>query len=196
MNRPDLRDDYTAREWQVLDATPRKTGNRTIDAMVTGPASVRAIKERKELHYDTKCVIDELNANINCSFQTETSYKPAQPDKAHSKGLVVTKEVGEFSRADITESYKSIEESHKAKIFKNTDKQRSITFTVDPSDELEYGNAVTFTVRATIPTSDNYTVSVIATIQPVDYIGRVGKVIKKFRDEKRVFQTKGKGLKA
>jgi len=192
MNRPDLRDDYATRGWQMLDATPRKIGSHTI---VTGPVSVRAIKERKELSHDTKYVIDELNANIQFFFQPEDSYKLAE---SHSRGLVITKDVGQFSRVDITENYKLIKKSRKEKnaTSLSVDKERFIDFSIEPSHDLECGNEVTFTVTAKPPTSDSYTVSLIATVQPVDYIGRVGKVIKKVKDEKRIIQTREQGLKA
>ena len=47
MNRPDLCDDYATQGWQVLDASHWVISNHTTDAMVTGPASVRAIKNEK-----------------------------------------------------------------------------------------------------------------------------------------------------
>ena len=191
MNRPDLRD-YATLGWQVLDATPRKISNHTTDVMVAGPASVKAIKDRKKLLYDTKYISDELNVNIDYFFQPENCYQLAE---SHSEDLIVTKAVGQFSSVDETENF--IKRSLKGKNVTslNVDRKRSIEFSVEPSHDLKYGNEVTFTVTAKPPTSDSYTVSMIATIQPVDYIGRVGKVIKK-KDEKKIIQTREKGLKA
>jgi len=41
MDRPDLRDDYKTRGWQVLDAMPCEVGDLISNTMVTGPACVR-----------------------------------------------------------------------------------------------------------------------------------------------------------
>jgi len=197
MDRPDLRDDYTTLGWQVLDATPREVGNLISTTTVTGPACVRAVKDKKDLPFGTKYVIDELNTNIKYFFQPEDSFKSVEPDDVLSRGLLVTKDVGQFSMADITESFKFIKASRKGKDITSliADRQRFIGFSVVPSKNLKYGQEITFTLTAKPPTSDSYTVSVVATIHPEDYIGRVGKVVKMFKDQK-VMQTREQGLKA
>jgi len=67
-------------------------------------------EDKKDLPFGKKYVIDELNTNIKYFFQPEDSFKSAELDNVLSRGLLVTKDVGQVSMADINENFKFIKD--------------------------------------------------------------------------------------
>jgi len=55
--------------WQAVDATPQEPslgyGNPYADQYVLGPASIKQMKENRDLNYDNQFVIGEVNSNIH-----------------------------------------------------------------------------------------------------------------------------------
>lgn len=185
MTRPDLRGNYGG--WQALDATPQEVSGHS-GTMVTGPASVKAVKDGLDLPYDTKFVTSEVNADILYHVQQEDmSFVVADSNITRVGALVVTKAVGEFSMSDITEEYKYPEGTLQERVSAThgkpqLSKPNKIKFSIDVPGNLDYGRPVVFTVTCKSTAFTTLTVGLIATIQPVNYIGGVGKAVKKFKE--------------
>jgi len=196
MTRPDLRGNYGG--WQALDATPQEVSSQS-GTMVTGPASVKAVKDGLDLPYDTKFVTAEVNADILYHVQQEDlSFVVAESNITRVGALVATKAVGEFQMADITNEYKYPEGSLEERVSathgqSQVGKARNIKFSVDAASNLEYGLPVVFTVTCKSTSFVSLTAGIIATIQPVNYIGGVGKIVKKYK-EMETIERKDEGL--
>ena len=187
MSRPDIRGNYGG--WQALDATPQEVSAHS-NTMVVGPAPVRAIKEGKEANYDAKFVIAEVNADIVYHVQQDDmSFAVAGSNISQVGSLIATKAVGQFSMADITEEYKYPEGSLQERITAQkggVGKPRTVRFSIEPTEDLKYGKEIYITVTCKPNTFNDTTVGLIATFQPVNYIGGVGKLIKKFKEIREI----------
>jgi len=187
MTRPDLRGNFGG--WQALDATPQEISTHS-NTTVTGPAPVRAVKDGQEVLYDTKFVTAEVNADILYHVQQDDmSFAVAGSNITRVGGLIATKAVGQFSMADITEEYKYPEGSLQERITAQAGKvgkPHTVRFSIDPTEDLEYGRDVNITVTCKPNTFDNYTVGLLATFQPITYIGGVGKAIKKLKEIREI----------
>ena len=185
MTRPDLRGNYGG--WQALDATPQEVSGQS-GTMVTGPASVRAVKDGQDLSYDTKFVTAEVNADILYHVQQEdSSFVVADSNITRVGALVATKAIGQFTMADITEEYKYPEGSFEERVSATqgppqVGKPRNVKFSIECANNLEYGRPVVFTVTCKSTSFTMLTVGIVATVQLVNYIGGVGKTVKKFRE--------------
>lgn len=196
MTRPDLRGNYGG--WQALDATPQEVSSLS-GTMVTGPASVRAVKDGLDLPYDTKFVTAEVNADILHHLQQEdSSFVIAESDTTRVGPLVATKAVGEFKMDDITNEYKYPEGSLEERVSathgqSQAGKPRSIKFSVDCADNLKHGRPIWFTVMCRSTSFTSLTVGIVATIQSVNYIGGLGPIVKKYKEVETV-ERKDEGL--
>lgn len=196
MTRPDLRGNYGG--WQALDATPQEVSSQS-GTMVTGPAPVRAVKDGQDVPYDTKFVTAEVNADILYHVQQEDlSFMVADSNITRVGALVATKAVGQFSMDDITDQYKYPEGSFEERVSatqgqSQVGKPRNIKFSIDCAKTLEYGRPVVFTVTCKSTSFTTLTVGIVATVQLVNYIGGVGRTVKKFREVETI-ERKDEGL--
>ena len=196
MTRPDLRGNYGG--WQALDATPQEVSSQS-GTMVTGPAPVRAVKDGLDVPYDTKFVTAEVNADLLYHIQQEDlSFVVAKSDTTRVGTLVATKAVGEFKMEDVTHEYKYPEGSLEERVSathgqSQVNKPREVKFSVDCASNLDYGRPMVFTVTCKSTSFTDVTVEVQATIQPVNYIGGLGNVIKKYKEVETI-ERKDEGL--
>ena len=197
MTRPDLRGNYGG--WQTVDATPQEVSKRS-GTMVTGPASVRAVKDGLDMPYDTKFVTSEVNADILYHMQQEdSSFVVVDSNLTLVGSLVATKTVGFFAMNDITNEYKYPEGSLEERVSATqgrpqVDKQHNVNFSIDCANNLEYGHPIVFTVTCKSTSSTTLTVSIIATVQLVNYIGGVGRTVKQYKETGTIEKTNNKGL--
>ena len=196
MTRPDLRGNYGG--WQALDATPQEV-SRQSGTMVTGPASVRAVKDGLDMLYDTKFVTSEVNADILYHLQQEDlSFVAVDSNLTRVGALVATKTVGYFAMNDITNEYKYPEGSLEERVSANqgrplAGKHHDIKFSIDCADNLQYGQPIVFTVACKSTSVTKLTVSIIATVQLVNYVGGVGRTVKQYR-EAGTIESNNEGL--
>lgn len=196
MARKDLRGNYGG--WQAVDATPQEVSSQS-GTMVTGPAPVRAVKDGLDVPYDTKFVTAEVNADVLYHVQQEDlSFVVTKSDITSVGTLVATKSVGEFTMEDITHQYKYPEGSLEERVSatqgrSQVNKPRDVKFSVDCASNLPYGRPMVFTVTCRSTSFTDVTVEVQATIQPVNYIGGLGNVIKKCKEVETI-ERKDEGL--
>ena len=196
MTRPDLRGNYGG--WQALDATPQEVSSQS-GTMVTGPAPVRAVKDGLDVPYDTKFVTAEVNADVLYHVQQEDlSFVVAKSDMTRVGTLVATKAVGEFTMDDITHEYKYPEGSLEERVSathgqSQVNKPREVKFSLDCASNLPYGRPMLFKVTCKSTSFTDVNVEIKATIQPVNYIGGVGAVMKKYKEVETI-ERKDEGL--
>ena len=196
MTRPDLRGNYGG--WQALDATPQEVSKQS-GTMVTGPASVRAVKDGLDMLYDTKFVTSEVNADILYHVQQEdSSFVVIDSNLTRVGALVATKAVGYFAMNDITNEYKYPEGSLEERVSATqgrpqVGKQRNVKFSINCASNLEYGRPVVFTVSCKSTAFTTLTVGIIATVQLVNYVGGVGRTVKQYKEVETI-ERKDEGL--
>ena len=191
MTRPDLHGNYSG--WQAVDATPQELSFYSW-TMVTGPASVRAIKEGKDLKYDNLFVISEVNADI--LYHVETNGKSVVIDSNTTTvgSLIATKKVGKDELEDITLEYKYKEGSLEERATASTRPTTDVKFTLSTEQNVAIGKPCTFTLTMQTEASGNMTVDLVMKANSVTYTGSVGALLKEMKTSKTVSGSSGEGV--
>ncbi|XP_046675625.1 annulin-like isoform X2 [Homalodisca vitripennis] len=194
MKRPDLEPgDYDG--WNAIDATPQEMSE---DVFRCGPTSVKAVKRGEVLKpYDSAFVYAEVNADK--VFWKYTG--PTQPLKLLRKDTlgigqhISTKTVGQWSREDITQTYKYPEKSQDErtamlKALKQSESLFSryylneefndIKFDFKLLDDIVIGSPFSARVVLSNKSKDkDYKVTVILRVDTVLYTGKVEDSVRK-----------------
>ncbi|XP_063779165.1 coagulation factor XIII A chain [Pseudophryne corroboree] len=183
MSRPDLPVGFGG--WQAVDATPQETS----DGMYRcGPASVQAIKHGHVcFQFDTPFLFSEVNSDIvYYNVKRDGSKVIRNVDKTHVGQKILTKEIGEDGRHDITDLYKFSEGTEEERLAleaalmygvkKEIREEEQLPSSIDTTMEFQEDNAVfgsDFKVTLTFKnqSSNLYTVSAFLTGHVVFYTG-------------------------
>lgn len=187
MERPDLSGHYGG--WQALDATPQEPSPHSPSGVFTlGPAPVVAVKEGRDIRYDSEFVISEVNADIKYHVQTADGFKLAQSNTYRVGKFISTKAVGIVDREDITLQYKypegspeeraALQRDNVADTLPTGDVDINIISATDVFIGEELRASLVLSSRASEPRSVDYVIR----LTPVSYIGALGATMKKFGD--------------
>lgn len=191
MDRPDLSGNYSG--WQAVDATPQEISTHS-GTMVTGPASVRAVKEGIDLKYDNLFVISEVNADILTHFEKDGKSVVVNSNITEVGSLVATKKVGKEELEDITLEYKFKEGTVEERAAAAAQSPSDVKYTLIPEQNVNVGKSCTFTITMKTTVSGNMTVHLVMKANSVTYIGSIGELIKEEKITKTVSQTTGTGM--
>ena len=191
MDRSDLSGNYSG--WQAVDATPQEISMYS-GTMVTGPASVRAVKEGIDLKYDNLFVISEVNADILTHFEKDGEFIVVNSNTTEVGSLVATKKVGKEELEDITLEYKFREGTMEERAAAAVTTPSDVKYALIPERDVSVGKSCTFTLTMKTTLSENLTVDLVLKANSVSYIGSVGELIKEQKVNKTVSQTTGPGM--
>ena len=191
MDRPDLTGNYSG--WQAVDATPQEISKHS-GTMVTGPASVRAIKEGIDLKYDNLFVISEVNADVVYHYEIGGRSIVIGSNTTRVGSLIATKKMGEDELEDITLEYKFEEGTVEERATAVTQVPSDVQYTLIPEHNVDVGKSCTFVLTMKTTSFESMTVQLVMKANPVTYIGGVGELIKEENIIKTVSQTTGTGM--
>ena len=191
MDRSDLTGNYSG--WQAVDATPQEISIYS-GTMVTGPASVRAVKEGIDLKYDNLFVISEVNADILTHFEKDGNFIVVDSNTTEVGSLIATKKVGKDELEDITLEYKFKEGTMEERAAAATTTPSDVKYTLIPEQDVNVGKSCTFTLTMKTTLSQNLTVDLVLKANSVSYIGSVGELIKEQKVNKTVSRATGPGM--
>jgi len=191
MTRPDLHGNYSG--WQAVDATPQEISSYSW-TMVTGPASVRAIKEGKDLKYDNLFVISEVNADIQYHVEINGKSFVVDSNTTTVGSLIATKKVGQDELEDITLEYKYEEGSLEERATASTRPTTNVKLELSTEQSVAIGKPCTFTLTMLTVASENITVDLVMKANSVTYTGSVGALLKEIKTSKTVSENSGKGM--
>ncbi|XP_065911871.1 protein-glutamine gamma-glutamyltransferase K-like [Dysidea avara] len=183
MTRPDLHGNYSG--WQAVDATPQEISDYS-GTMVTGPASVRAIKEGKDLKYDNLFVMAEVNADVLYHVEFNGKSIVIGSNTTRVGSLIATKKVGKDELEDITLEYKHEEGSLEERATASTRPTTDVKFTLSTEQSVPIGKPCTFTLTMKTVASENMTVDLVMKANSVTYTGSVGALLKEMKTSKTV----------
>jgi len=183
MTRPDLHGNYSG--WQALDATPQEISDFS-GTMVTGPASIRAIKEGKDLQYDNLFVMSEVNADVLYHIEKNGKSVVVGSDTTRVGSFVATKKVGKDELEDITLEYKYEEGSLEERATASTRPTTDVKFKLSTEQSVAIGKPCTFTLTMQTVASGSMTVDLVMKANSVTYIGSVGALLKEMKTSKTV----------
>jgi len=191
MTRPDLHGNYSG--WQAVDATPQEISYHS-GTMVTGPASVRAIKEGKDLRYDNLFVMSEVNADV--LYHVVINGRPIVIGSNTTRvgSLIATKKVGQDELEDITLEYKYEEGSLEERATASTRPSTDVQFVLSTEQSVPIGKSCTFTLTLQTMASESMTVDVVLKANSVTYTGSVGELLKETKTSKIVSRNDGVGV--
>ena len=190
MTRPDLHGNYSG--WQAVDATPQEISDYS-GTMVTGPASVRAIKEGKDLKYDNLFVMAEVNADVLYHVEFNGKSIVIGSNTTRVGSLIATKKVGKDELEDITLEYKHEEGSLEERATASTRPTTDVKFTLSTEQSVPIGKPCTFTLTMKTVASENMTVDLVMKANSVTYTGSVGALLKEMKTSKTV-NSSGEGV--
>ena len=191
MTRPDLQGNYSG--WQAVDATPQELSEYSW-TMVTGPASVRAIKEGKDLKYDNLFVIAEVNADVLYHVEINGKSTVIDSNTTTVGSLIATKKVGKDELEDITLEYKYKEGSLAERATASTRPTTDVKFTLSTEQSVPVGKPCTFTLTMQTAASENMTVDLVIKANSVTYTGSVGALLKEMKTSETVSGGSGEGV--
>ena len=191
MTRPDLHGNYSG--WQAVDATPQEISDYS-GTMVTGPASVRAIKEGKDLKYDNLFVIAEVNADVLYHIEKNGKSEVIDSDTTTVGSFIATKKVGKDELEDITLEYKYKEGSLEERATASTRPTTDVKFKLSTEQGVPVGKPCTFTLTMKTVASGNMTVDLVMKANSVTYTGSVGALLHVMNTSRTVSRSSGEGV--
>jgi len=191
MTRPDLDGNYGG--WQAVDSTPQEISDIS-GTTVTGPASVRAIKEGKDLIYDNLFVISEVNADILYHMEKDGKSAVVDSDTTSVGTFIATKKVGKDELEDITLEYKYKEGTLEERATASTRPSTDVKFKLSTEPNVPIGKSCTFTLTLKTALSESIKVDLVMQANPVTYTGGVGKLLEKKVTTSIVSKSSGEGM--
>jgi transglutaminase 1 len=212
MERPDLKGAYGG--WQALDATPQVPIAHSAGGVFTlGPAPVAAIKEGKDMKFDTDFITSEVSAEVCYHLMNADTGMFTQVKTNTSKAgkMMLTKAVGSPDSVDIMSSYKypeySLEERAALKAgllhkqgsdvdsegdddgdFEEEDEGPPSELDVEilPPNDVCIGQDMTAILLLKSSSRKYRTVRYSVKVSPVIYTGRVGDLLVEVTQEKKL----------